>query len=79
MHEPARQERGAGIAWRGVTVFPGDVRYVRSAARWKLLHVLVVQGVDGNNQNSVETTGQNQTFQDIGVMQITYGGQKKTA
>ena len=35
---------------------------------------MLVQGVDGGNDGSVEKTGQNQTFRDIGVMQITDGG-----
>ena len=51
-----------------------DVWYVRSARRWKLLQVLLVQEVDGENGGSVEDTGQNRTFPDIGLMQIAYGG-----
>ena len=35
---------------------------------------MLVQGVNGDNRDSVEKTGQNRTFPDIGVMQITYGG-----
>ena len=34
----------------------------------------MVQGVGGDNRDSVEKTGQNRTFPDIGVMQITDGG-----
>ena len=36
---------------------------------------MLVQGVDGDNRDSVEKTGQNRTFPDIGVMQIAYGVQ----
>ena len=32
------------------------------------------QGVDGDNGDSVEKTGQNRTLPDIGVMQIADGG-----
>ena len=32
------------------------------------------KGVDGDNRDSVEKTGQNRTFPDIEVMQIAYGG-----
>ena len=34
----------------------------------------MVKGVDGDNRDSVDQTGQNRTFPDIGVMQIAYGG-----
>ena len=37
------------------------------------MQVLLVQGVDGDNRDSVEKTGQNRTFPDIGVMQIADG------
>ena len=35
---------------------------------------MLVQGVDGDNRDGVEKTGQNRTFPDIGVMHVTYGG-----
>ena len=37
---------------------------------------MLVQGVDGDNRDSVEKTGQDRTFPDIGVMQITDGRQE---
>ena len=37
---------------------------------------MLLQGVDGENQDSVEKTGQDRTFPDIGVMQITDGRQE---
>ena len=35
---------------------------------------MLIQGVDGDNRDSVEKTGQNRTLPDIGVMQIADGG-----
>ena len=35
---------------------------------------MLAQGVDGDGRDSVDKTGQNRTFPDIGVIQITDGG-----